>query len=352
MSAELSIRERLPDGLADCPAPELEELLGGPTLLHLPGAAGAPLYLSVLLHGNETTGWDALRGILRDFAGARLPRPMSVLIGNVRAARVGMRRLDDQPDYNRIWDFQGDTPEHRMARRIFEEVRARAPAASIDVHNTTGPNPHYSCVNRLDARSLHLAQRFSAIAVHSEVPASMHSLRFNSICPAITIECGEPDQTEGTVHARAYLEQRLFESALPDRMPDLEGLELFHTVAQVQVPREFSFGFADRGKDLCLSDALVQYNFRELPAKFELGRWGAVDNPRLLVRDRKGRDLFDDYFVNRGDRLATRKPLILSMLTQQEKIIEQDCLCYLMKPLQAPAPSASSRASAPGPSGE
>lgn len=224
-----------------------------------------------------------------------------------------------------------------MARRVFEEIRARGPMASIDVHNTTGPNPHYSCVNRMDPRSLYLARRFSTLAVHSQVPASMHSLRFNELCPSITIECGMPEQAEGVVHARAYLEQRLFERALPERMPDLEELELFHTVAQVRVPPELSFGFAERGRDLCLSRELAQRNFQELPAQFELGRWGEVAAPRLLVRDEQGQDVFDDYFVNRGDRLTARRPLILSMLTNQEKIIEQDCLCYLMQTMQGPA---------------
>ena len=336
MTVELNVLDHLPDGLPDCPAHSLEELLGGPTLLHLPGVEGAPLYLSVLMHGNETTGWDALRGIMQDFAHTPLPRPMSVFIGNVRAARDGVRRLDDQPDYNRLWDFQGDTAEHRMVRRVFEEIRAREPVAGIDVHNTTGPNPHYSCVNYMDAHSLYLARRFSQVAVHSQVPASMQSMRLNQLCPSITIECGMPDAVDGIVHARAYLEQRLFEKSLPDRMPDLEELQLFHTVAQVCVPDGMSLGFGDSGYDLCLFAGLAQHNFRTLPAGFEIGRWGPVKNPCLLVRDEQGQDVFDDYFVNREDRLCARQPLILSMLTQQTKIIEQDCLCYIMQSLDNP----------------
>ena len=82
----LKVLDHLPPGLADCPAEGLEEVLGGPTLLHLPGERPDPLFLSVLLHGNEIAGWEAVRGILRDFSEARLPRSLSVLIGNVQGS--------------------------------------------------------------------------------------------------------------------------------------------------------------------------------------------------------------------------------------------------------------------------
>lgn len=331
--------EQPPAGLADCPAAGLAELLGGPTLLHLPGRRGRPLFLTVLQHGNETTGWEAMRGILRDFAQAELPRPLSVFIGNVAAARRGLRRLDGQPDYNRLW-AGGDAPEHRMAERVFAAVRARRPCASIDVHNTTGPNPHYACVNTLEPRTLYLAGRFSRTAVYSRVPPGMHSLRFSRLCPALTIECGLPASPEGVAHARAYLEQRLFEEELPAAPPPGE-LELFHTVAQVRVPAALSFGFDGGGEDLRLDPGLVEYNFREVPAGFELGRWRPGRAVPLAVADERGADAFDAYFVNRGDRLLARRPVVLSMLTLQEKIVAQDCLCYLMErlPPAAPAPA-------------
>ena len=331
--------ERPPPGLADCPAPGLAELLGGPTLLHLRGRRGRPLFLTVLQHGNETTGWEAMRGILRDFAHAELPRPLSVFIGNVAAARRGLRRLDGQPDYNRLW-AGGDAPEHRMAERVYAAVRARRPCASIDVHNTTGPNPHYACVNTLEPRTLYLAGRFARTAVYSRVPPGMHSLRFSRLCPALTIECGLPARPEGVAHARAYLEQRLFEEALP-AAPAADGLELFHTVAQVRIPAALSFGFGGGGADLRLDPGLADYNFREVPAGFEFGRWRAGRAARLAVADERGADAFDAYFVNRGGRLLARRPVVLSMLTLQEKIVEQDCLCYLMERLApgAPAPA-------------
>ncbi len=326
----LRILDHLPPGLADCPADGLEEVLGGPTLLHLSGERPDPLFLSVLLHGNEIAGWEATRGILRDFAEARLPRSLSILIGNVTAARVGARRLDGQPDYNRIWNG-GDSPEHRMARQVVEDMRRRGPVASIDVHNTTGPNPHYACVNSMDGRFLYLAKRFSRTAVYFRAPLGMQSMAFREICPSVTIECGLPESPEGIVHAKAYLEQRLFEESIPDRAPSRDDLELFHTRARVRIPEGTRFSFRDQAADFYMRGELVERNFKELPAETVFGTWGKGVVPRLRVEDEGGKDVFDMYFENRGRRLTVRQPFFLSMLTTRDKIVEQDCLCYLME---------------------
>ena len=328
--AMLKILDHLPAGLADCPAEGLEEVLGGPTLLHLPGERPDPLFLSVLLHGNEIAGWEAVRGILRDFSEARLPRSLSVLIGNVKAARLGLRRLDDQQDYNRVWSA-GDSPEHRMARQVVEEMRRRGPVASIDVHNTTGPNPHYACVNWLDGRSLYLAKRFSRTAVYFRAPLGMQSMAFSKLCPSVTIECGLPESPEGIVHAKAYLEQRLFEESIPDRRPSMSDLDLFHTRARVRIPEGLSFSFRSENADFYMPEALVERNFQELVTGTAFGAWGEGVEPRLSVEDEEGKDVFDKYFENRERQLAVRRPFFLSMLTTREKIVEQDCLCYLME---------------------
>ena len=326
----LKILEHLPEGLADCPARELEAFLGGPTLLHLPGEKPEPLFLTVLLHGNEIAGWEAVRGILKDFSEARLPRSLSFLIGNVKAARLGVRRLDDQPDYNRIWNG-GDSPEHQMARQVLEEMRRRHPVANIDVHNTTGPNPHYACVNNLDNRSLSLAQRFSRIAVYFRAPLGIQAMAFGELCPSVTIECGLPESPEGVVHAKAYLEQRLFEESVPDHRPAADELELFHTHARVRIPKGMSFSFQHQDVDFYMPAELVERNFQELPEGTVLGVWGEGADTRLRVQDEKGQDVFDVYFENRGRQLVVRHPFFLSMLTTREKIVEQDCLCYLME---------------------
>ncbi len=328
--------EGLPNGILERPAPRLHEVLDGPTVFHLPGRRPEPLFVSVLLHGNEDTGWDALRELLGELAGQELPRALSVFVGNIEAARHGLRRLDGQPDYNRIWNG-GDLPEQRLARQVVAAIAARRPFASIDVHNNTGLNPHYGCINRLDHHYLHLATLFSRTTVYFIRPDSVQSMAMSAVCPAVTVECGKPRQRAGIDHVREYLAAALNLVALPDHPVPTHDYDLFHTVATVTVPPGVRFSFDDRGTDLLFEPDLDELNFRELPAGTALAQVSA-DRIPLHAVDEEGHPVTERFFSVRDGQLCTRVPLMPSMLTRDERIIRQDCLCYLMERLP-PLPS-------------
>lgn len=57
----LNCRSGFPDALLDVPASELWRHLSGPTLFDIPGRRPQPLFVCVLLHGNEDTGWRAIQ---------------------------------------------------------------------------------------------------------------------------------------------------------------------------------------------------------------------------------------------------------------------------------------------------
>ena len=57
MVMRLNEIDYLPEGLLGTPVQGLEALLGGPTLVHLPGRRPEPLFVTVLAHGNEGTGY-------------------------------------------------------------------------------------------------------------------------------------------------------------------------------------------------------------------------------------------------------------------------------------------------------
>ena len=131
----LTVLNALPTGLLDAPAADLYRILPGPTLIHLPGRRSPALFVSVLQHGNEMTGLLAVQAVLRSYHGATRPRALSVYIGNVAAAREGLRRLDEQPDYNRVWpgaDTAG-LPEHVMTAEVVDQMRVRQVFASIGI---------------------------------------------------------------------------------------------------------------------------------------------------------------------------------------------------------------------------
>ncbi len=74
---KLTILDHIPDGLLEKAATQLHSILTGPTLIHIKGDKPEALFISVLLHGNETTGWDAMRQLLQQYKNRGLPRSIS-----------------------------------------------------------------------------------------------------------------------------------------------------------------------------------------------------------------------------------------------------------------------------------
>lgn len=324
---------QIPEGLLSLSANRLHEVLDGPTLIHLSGRHTEPLFVSVLLHGNEDTGWEAMRALLEKYQNRELPRSLSLFIGNVAAAQSGARHLEGQPDYNRIW-LEGDTAEHQMAARIVEIMRERNLFASIDIHNNTGLNPHYACVNVLEHPFLHLATLFSRTVVYFIRPDGVQSMAFSQLCPAVTIECGKSGQQHGTEHALDFVEAALHLDHFPEHPVAPHDYELFHTVAIIKVPDEVEFSFSDPGADLLFAKDIEKFNFRELPPLTPLAQIQS-EAGRLEAWNEEGEEVADHFFETIDNRLYTRLPVMPSMLTLDEEVIRQDCLCYLMERLPA-----------------
>lgn len=324
--------DSLPDGLLATPARELHRVLDGPTLIHLPGRHTPELFVSLLLHGNEDTGLVALQAVLRGHAGRVLPRAMSILIGNVAAAREGLRRLDHQPDYNRVWPgtaVHAGTPEHAAMREVREIMAARGVFASIDIHNNTGLNPHYGVLARLDPASLHLALLFSRTVVWFRGAAGSQTAAFAPLCPSLAVECGKPGNPANEAHAAGFLDGCLHLAEFPRHGVCDHDIDLYHTVATVKVPDDVSFAFGDAQADIDFDPRLDHMNFRELDAGTPFG-YTRHARP-LEVRDESGKDVGAAYFAVDDGALRLRSRAMPAMLTLDARAVRQDCLCYLME---------------------
>jgi succinylglutamate desuccinylase len=339
LESKIMLREldHIPPGLLELKAGELEAALGGPTLIHLPGRRQPGLFVSALMHGNEPVGWDAVRELLRRYqpgGGEQpLPRALSVFIGNVSAAARGERHLQGQPDYNRIWPGceAGDSPENRMMQRVVDTMAARGVFASVDLHNNTGLNPHYACVNVIDDRFLHLATMFGRMVVYFIRPCGVQSKAMAQLCPSVTLECGKVGQSHGVEHAREYLEAVLHLSEHPVHPVAEHDIDLLHTVATVKVKEGVGFGFGDANADICFLADLDHLNFRELPRGTILGTLAPGVGLGLEIYDEQGREVSEQYFLADENELRLRNAVIPSMLTRDHEVIRQDCLCYLME---------------------
>ncbi len=330
--------ESLPPDLLTVSADQLHRLIGGPSLIHLPGRRQPPLFVSVLLHGDETTGFEAVQDVLRQFdiesKSDGLPRALSIFIGNTAAAHRRIRRLEDQPDFNRIWsgDLYGDCPEKTMITEVTETMKHRGVFASVDIHNNTGRNPHYGCVNVLDLKTLALAGLFSETVVYFRSPAEVQSITFSEFCTAVTVECGQAGEVDGVLHATDYL-CRVLELEDLDQSTASKPASLYHTTAIVKVPREctFTFDVKDKSADIVINQSLESRNFQELEAGTHIAtiRNGSGS---LRITGEDNRDLADQFLANEQGHVTIKRAVTLSMFTTNVTAVRQDCLCYFMEP--------------------
>ena len=326
----------LPKELLTATPQSLHTLFPEPTLFHLTGKHKEPLFISVMLHGNEPTGFLALQKLLIKFQDTELPRSLSFFLGNTLAASQGLRRLDDQPDYNRVWPGTKytETIESRITKEIVETMKQRNIFASIDIHNNTGLNPHYACINKLDNQFLQLASLFGRLVVYFTRPKGVQSGAFAEICPAVTLECGKPGQQHGVDHAFEYLNSCLHISQLLDHPVPPHDIDVYHTVAQVKVNQDIKFSFENTQTDLLLDRDLERMNFTEIPAGTQFGNVFDMTTLPVTAKDETGAIVTDNFFSIIDNTLQINKTTMPSMLTLDERVIKQDCLCYLMERLE------------------
>lgn len=330
----LSILDALPGHFLECGARDLHQVLDGPTLVELPGERGPPLFVSILLHGNEDSGLGAIQRVISSYQDRQLPRSLMLLAGNVEAACHGLRRLDGQPDYNRIWPgtlTQGDTAEARIMAEVHARVVARRAVAAIDLHNNTGRNPHYAVVCNLDPLTLGLAALFSRRVVCFRGIPGTQTASFAGLIPAITAECGLPGDPINAEAGARLVNAALNLDELPNGAKKSAALELYHTLGVVRVKEDVSFRFGAGEAQLRFAAALDGYNFRELEPGTVLGE--TCHHMPLQMIDEAGHDVAEHYFETSGGKLRVRKQAVPAMFTVDPAIVRQDCLCYLMERL-------------------
>jgi len=323
----------LPEGLLERPASALYQQLTGPTLVHLQGREKRPLVVSVIQHGNEVTGWEAVRRLLKHrYPHNELPRSLLVLIGNPLAAKHRLRRLDEQPDFNRCWPGgnEMDSAYTRLFRQIYDRMRELNPLAVIDLHNNTGLNPHYAAVNLIRPDFLRLASLFSSKVVYFTMPAGTLSLAMSEHCPSLTVECGQAGEIHGTDHSLAFLETCLHLDSISTSPIAADAVHLYHMVATVRVNDNVLFGFGRVPAELALREDLDQFNFCELPPGTTFGSLNNPTRQPLFAVNPEGLDVTRDYFSFDQGRVQTIRETMPSMLTLDRRVIQQDCLCYLM----------------------
>ncbi len=329
---KLNVLDNIPNKLLELGPEELYTFLPGPTLIEIPGEQKNPLFISTLLHGNETTGFLALQRFLKNFKFQErsLPRSLIIFLGNIEAASRNLRRYPNQPDYNRLWNG-GSSPEHEIAQQVLKIAKERKIFAAIDLHNSSGKNPHYACINKIDPSIIGLAKLYSSILVYFTLPKGVLSLTFSEFCPAITIESGLPGDLGGIAHVTEFIELCLNLRSIPEIHS--EPKNIFLSKGRVTVPSGSKIGFNQecRNVDFCFLDNLDSMNFNLLPKDTLIG-WRHNPNFKLSITNEYGDEVGEKYiYYDNKNEIRLKTSVTPSLFTTQPEIVHQDCLGYFME---------------------
>ena len=305
----LNVMSTFPAAISRLPAHALADALGGPTLFDLRKPKAPPLFVSVLLHGNETSGWDAVRSLAAEISRASL----LLFVGNVEAARRDIRSIPGGLDFNRVW-HGGDTAEAAIADEVTALAAAARPYLAVDIHNNSGDNPPYAVVTDTGPRTLSVARAFAQRALLTAQPDGFLSRRFASFCTAVTVEAGTPGDADSTERAMSFLSRLLTSATAPDDDP--ADLALFETTARVLL--------ADGA---VIEPAVQRFNFRSAPAGTALTRSGP-----LVAEDASGDDVTGAYLAHENGAMVLKRDTHIAMYTGSEASARLDCLCYLLQP--------------------
>ncbi len=318
-----------PAGIFSLPAHALAEALGGPTLFRLDGTrAGAPLFVSTLLHGNETSGWTALCRLMQDPPESM--RPLIVFIGNPAAASRRVRHLPEEPDFNRIWC--GGSAGHRaLTEAVVHEATKQPLFAAVDLHNNTGRNPHYSVVTALEDRHLNLAYLFSDKAVYVEEPDTVLTRALQHHCASIAVELGPINDPRSDDLAEDLLRRAVTEADLPTTH---ENLTLYRSLARVHIADGVDFSFDDSPAKLRLTGGMEAVNFHAVPEHTPFGLSGEPLGHVVTVLDSSHNVVTEDFFYSTSGEIRFRRAVVPAMYTTDPEVVRQDCLCYLMTPMR------------------
>lgn len=316
----------LPPEFLKLSAREVRKAFPEPAIAIVEGAAGyRPLLVSILLHGNETSGMSVAQAVCRKALASERARPLWLLVGNVRAAEMGVRSLPGAEDFNRIW-----AGGHPWAERVLAFLAQSPPHGAVDVHNNTGRNPPYACVPVTEGIALAMATRFAPDVVHLGLPRTTLTHALAPLCPSLTLECGRPGDPDGIQRAVRLIETLLVPEELP-REP-VAPYRLFGRCRRIEVPPGASLRFEDSessSSDFVFPGLCEEWNFRWLAPGTALGR-RRRDGPRLLVRDENGSDVTEENLDQSGEIIRLRRSAAPAMLTCDPRAVALDCLAYLM----------------------
>lgn len=326
---KLDYLDSLPENFFELDHKSLFDVIKGPTIIRLKGELDPPMFVTVLQHGNELSSFYAVQKFLKE---KKLRRSVILFICNPEAAFNEVRQLDGCLDFNRVW-VPGDSAQHRIASEVLHYAKKENIFLSVDLHNNTGKNPYYACINKLETSFLKLAALFGKHVIYFEKPSEVNSMAFAKICPAVTLECGQSMDPKGIDKMVDYLTILNDIESFDELRYDRHSFHVFQTVGRIKVIQTASidFDFSHTGSDISFVQNIDELNF-SLVKPGQIFAYCPPHHEGIYVIDDNDQVITDKYFeFDENHLLTSKREFIPAMLTKNSSVAKSDCLGYIME---------------------
>jgi hypothetical protein len=314
--------------------------LAGPTAIVLDQGKPTTRVVSVLMHGNEPSGFQAMLDFFRN-PPKNLTTNVVFLVQNVLAAQAGHKPFEfrfhpsTQSDLNRQWLPLG-TPEPELHPYVastyaFLKTLPRI-EGFLDLHNNSGDNPVYATLSYDDEAqpNLALSESLGAFLTDQYLTFKL-SGGFDGgvreLAPAVAVECGRLDSPAADLAASRILKQFLAPQIGPaawHAAPDKTRYEIEAEIALAS--RDYALHIEgmhelqairalDHGLFLLRPDIELR-NFRKIVPGTSLGLWRGEGMPvAVKTLEKEPRDLAAHYFECKDGHVMFRNEAFLAMAT-------------------------------------
>ena len=310
--------------------------LGGPVIIKVSGRDNSRCrFMVTLLHGNEPSGIKATHHLL--CTGFQPEVTMFMAIVSVDAALADplftYRFLPGQNDMNRLFTASPEDNQGAIAIALLEIIRNVQPEAVVDVHNTSGDGPAFAVCVEPHAHYLDLATFFShrLIVTGHRLGALMEVSDLD--CPILTVECGGASQLQSDEIALKGL-TRFFSQTQLYTSVAVEEVDIYYHPVRLELAQGGRLSYSNEFQpdmDITLPIHIDRRNFGVARPDTSLAWLSSQGFRQLRVMDECGRNVIDNFFVERDGKLYPKTTLKLFMATTNPDIAVSDCLFYAVK---------------------
>ena len=301
--------------------------LDKPTVIRIPGRdATDAVLVSALIHGTEPAGFRAMLHEIN--SPTRYAIDVYYLVGNVEAAKkapyYSNRSVPGAQDFNRVWTRTPKTELEQTAAEIAAFLSTLPLRACLDIHSFTARHmgPH-GIISGTDQKTIALARKLATKTFVSDAGLGTLIERVGQTMPSVILEVGPNNTNEADIYALRVL-QVFFRACgvYPGELPDV-CTRWYNKMMPVKVAPDVELIAEDRrglrSSWLRLRHDIEQLNHVQLHPGMYLGKAASLD--AFFTTDPRGRSI-EDFLECRGGRILTRKAVVPSFLSKDEKIMK------------------------------